>query len=78
MQGRQEFGVLDHPFGTALDGVWGEAHQAFQPQLFDLVEHRGVAVGLVILVVVIDAKQRKNAVQGIDMGLGGLGLLLSL
>lgn len=58
--------------GAAPDGVRLELGQTLEPELFDLVEHLGVSVGLVVLVVIIDAKQRKGLIERVDMLVGGL------
>lgn len=77
VEGGQEFGFLDHPAGAAQDGLWIELAQAFQPEFFDLVEHFNLVVGLVVLVVVIDAKQGEDLIDRIDVACLGARSSLS-
>ncbi len=67
----QKLGLFNDFAGAATEGLGLELGETLQPELFDLVEHLGIAVGLVVLVVVVDAKQRESLVQSIDMGIGG-------
>jgi len=66
VQGWQVFGFLYGAFRAAQNGLGAEVGQGFRPQFFRLGEQLGIAEGGVILVVVVDTKQGKNLVDGID------------
>lgn len=78
VQGWQKLGLFNDFACAPSNRVRFEPGQAVQPELLDLVEHLGIAVGLVILVVIIDAEQGKGLVEGINVPIGGgFALLLS-
>lgn len=73
--------ALQHPVQgwqilTVLNGVAGAAQhllhrvvsQGLQPQLLDLLELLGVRVGGVVLVVIIQPKQGKDLIEGLNVG----------
>ncbi len=66
----QKLRLLDDLAGTSAKCLGLELGEAVQPELFDLVEYLGVAVGLVVLIVIVDAKQRECLVQGVDVCIG--------
>lgn len=66
---RQVLTVFNGVPGTLENMFYRVVRQRLQPQLLDLVELLCTRVGRVILVVVVQAKQRKNLVQRFDMRL---------
>ncbi len=68
-QRRQVFRSLDAAARAEQYRFRAELRQAVQPQALDLVELRGVAVGAVILIVVVQSKQREDLVDRIDLRL---------
>ncbi|RLQ22248.1 hypothetical protein DWB85_08135 [Seongchinamella sediminis] len=77
MQGGQVLAVLDSVFGALEDLFHREIRQRFQPKFLDLLELAGVRVGGVVLVVVVEAKQGKDLVDGLDVAFTGRAFLLS-
>jgi hypothetical protein len=69
--------LFNHFFSAAANSFRGKAGEAFQPQLFDLVEHLGVAVSLVILVVIINAKQCEDFIERVYVVAADLPLIIS-
>lgn len=67
IQGGQVFRLFNHFARAAQNSFGSKLAEAFQPQLFNLVEHLGIAVCLVVLVVIVNAKQGKDFIQRIYM-----------
>ncbi len=76
VEGGQVLGFLDHLFGAAQNRLGAELAEGVEPQALGLVEQLHLAEGTVILVVVIDAKQGKHLVDGVDQFGTGRGLRL--
>ena len=68
MQCGQVFAVLDSVLGALQNLFDGEVSQCLKPEFLDLVELLRVWVRRVILIVVIQPKQRENLVNGLGMG----------
>jgi hypothetical protein len=67
MQGRQIVALLDSALGTLQNAFHIKTRQGFQPQLFSLIDHLRIAKSRVILVVIINAKQREYLIDGINV-----------
>lgn len=78
VEGGQVLTVFDGVFGALEDLLYGEVRQGFQPQLLDLAELAGVRIGGVVLVVIIEAKQGEDLVDGLDVSLAGWTFWFSL
>lgn len=67
VEGRQVFRLRDGAFRGTQNMFGAKVAEAFQPQLLDRAELGFVGKGLVILVVIVEAKQRKNLVDRVNL-----------
>ena len=73
----QILGFFNYFFSAAANRLGRKRGETFQPKLFNLVEYLGVAIGLVILVVIINAKQREDFIERINVVAADLALVVS-
>jgi len=67
----QVLAVLDGVFGALQDLFHRVIRQGVQPQFLDLLELLRIRESRIVLVVVVQAEQREDLVDGLDVGLGG-------
>ncbi len=68
VQRGQVLGVLDAAPRAAQDAFDVDTGQRFQPQLLRLIQLRGILEGFVVLVVIVQAKQREDLIDRVDPG----------
>lgn len=68
MQRGQVFAGFYCDLGPLKDLRGGVVAQGFKPEFFDLPQLLRLAEGRVVLVVVIETKQRKDLINGLDQG----------
>lgn len=68
MQGGKVLRGFNASFGCEQNYIYRLVAKAVQPEFFDLVELLGLAESAVVLIVVVQTKQCKNLIDGVNQG----------